>query len=390
MPGVLVEQGEPARCLTSWNPDGLAEFARRLTEAECSKRACVLDLTDEAIAGESSAAAVRLYVPSVMVLANLLIGRFRDAPLIVRLPSSSGLKLQLARGGLFFALANRREVTWADDAPEAWDRVAMAWMHPFHPSDAEMCREALVNIHDLERDAWVVHAAFQRYLLSVIHPHTRPARTLRSDLHRIARRWLSTRLDVRQGSELVSTLVDCAEVFYEIVVNVPDHAGLGYEPVGASLGQMYATLGGGRDSHNRLHFSVLDNGVGLPRRVNERHTDCVRSAEGALTDAILGKLPRREGGRGVGLSRVREIADQYAEELRSVGGSSSIRIVTNGDDSGSASELDWRSASEPATSTIAGLPVQGTLVWVSLGLEQRTISDDAHQLELTFAEPVAG
>jgi hypothetical protein len=264
-----------------------------------------------------------------MVVANLLVGRFRDVPVTVLLPSSSGLNLQLARGGLFFALANRSRVTWANEVPELWDRVADAWTHPFHPSDSDMFREALVSDRDVYRDSWVIRAAFQKYLLSVIHPHTRPARTLRADLQRIARRWLSTRLRVTHGSELVKTLVDCAEVFYEIVVNVPDHARLGADSNGCSLGQMYATLGGGRESHNRLHFSVLDNGAGLPDRVNAKYKDCHRSAEEALRAAVFGDLPRRPGGRGVGLSRVREIADHYAEGARGVGGVSSARSPTN-------------------------------------------------------------
>ena len=229
--------------LTSWSPSGLVGFAEALARSECDSQPFVLDLTDESIAGDSTPSAIRLYVPSVMVVANLLVGRFRDVPVTVLLPTSRGLNLQLARGGLFFALANRSNVTWANEAPELWDRVADAWTHPFHPSDTAMFREALVSDRDVHRDSWVIRAAFQKYLLSVIHPHTRPARTLRADLQRIARRWLSTRLRVAHGSELVKTLVDCAEVFYEIVVNVPDHPRLGADPGGCSLGQMYATLG---------------------------------------------------------------------------------------------------------------------------------------------------
>ena len=66
----------------------------------------------------------------------------------------------------------------------------------------------------------------KRYLLSVMHPHNRPARHLRHDLRQIAGRWLSSRLHVKPGSEMVGTLTDCLEVFYQIVVNVPDHASL--------------------------------------------------------------------------------------------------------------------------------------------------------------------
>ena len=369
----------------------MAQLASHLTEAESRGDPCVLDLSDEAIAVSSHPAAVRLHIPSVMVAANLLVGRFRDLPIEVRLPRSSGLSIQLARGGLFFSLANRcRDVTWADGAPERWIDVARAWTHPFHPSDAEMCREALVQTRNPKQEAWVVRAAFQRYLLSVIHPHMRPNRSLRWDLNYVAEHWLSNRLGIKQGSELVGTLNDCMTIFYEIAVNVPDHAGLGSGPSGASLGQIYVTLGGGRESYNRLHISVMDNGVGVARRVNEKFIDKPRCVEEALQDAICGTLPRREAGRGVGLRLVREIASEYTEGQRNVGGPSNIRIITNGDHEDSASELDWSSDADLTTSTMSDIPVQGTLAWVCLGLEQRTPDHDDNQLELRFVEPISG
>ncbi len=386
-----MERVEPASCLTSWNPDGLARLASHLAEAESKGCPCTLDLSDEAIAGSSSPAAVRLDIPSVMVAANLLVGRFQDLPVEVQLPCSNGLNLQLARGGLFFALAKREgRVAWSGGAPEAWEKVARTWIQPFHPNDEAMYRNALVDVRDVEREPWVVRAAFQRYLLSVIHPHLRPAYSLRADLDEIAQRWLSMRLDIPQGSKLVSTLRDCAAIFYEICVNVPDHAGLGGNSSGVSLGQIYVTLGGGRDSYNRLHMSVADNGVGLPQRVNERYPKLIRTSEQALLDAIMGNLPRREAGRGVGLGLVREIADQYAQGERDVGGPSSIHIITNGDDEHSTSEIRWEAGADPAVAGVRDLPVQGTLVWVCLGLERRTPFDDYHQAELTFAEPVFG
>ncbi len=253
-----------------------------------------------------------------------------------------------------------------------------------------MLREALVSVHDIERDSWVIRAAFQRYLLSLIHPHHRPATSLHRELSLIAGRWLSGRLGGHSAREMQKTLADCLEVFYQIVVNVPDHAALRREPQGCSLGQVYVTLGGGRESHNRLHFSVLDNGTGLPRRVNDLYPDRQRTSGEALSDAILGCLPRRTSGRGVGLNLVRKIASEYAWGDRQVGGASRICIVTNGDGEDSATFLDWHSGDmAPDVSTVAQLPVGGTLVWVSLGLEVTVSDDDPHQLELTFSEAVA-
>ena len=386
----LPEATSLARSLTSFDPPRLAAFARQLERAEHDGRHFELDLGDEAIAGSASPSAVRLSIPAVMVVSNLLVGRYRNVPVAARVPGSRGLNMQLARGGFFFALANRPGVSWVGDAPDEWTSAARSWSHPFHPSDAEMRRAALVDVKDPENDSWVVRAAFQRYLLSVMHPHNRPARHLRGELQQIAGRWLSGRLDVKPGSEMTTTLGDCLEVFYQIVVNVPDHASLRSNASGCSLGQVYATLGGGRESHNRLQFTVLDNGVGLPHRVRQLYKDRRRKAGEALRDAVMGRLPRPAGGRGVGLHLVRRIASQYTEGLRGVGGASTIRIITNGDVDGSASWLEWSPGSaEPRTSSVEDLPVRGTLAWVSLGLKSRIPDEDTHQLELTFTEPVA-
>lgn len=375
-------------CLTTLDPLSLAGLAGRFETAERRGTEFGLDLSDEAISGQSTPSAVRLSIPSIMIVSNLLVSRFRDVPISVRIPNSKGLNLQLARGGLFFALANRPEVNWTGEPPEEWSNVEKTWTHPFNPNDTKMRRAALVDIRDPDNDSWVVWAAFQHYLLSVMHPHTRPARHLRRELSRIANLWLSGRLGVKPGSEMVKTLIDCCEVFYQIVVNIPDHASLDSNPTGCSLGQVYVTLGGGRESHNRFHFTVLDNGVGIPSRVNTIYKDRPRNAEDALRDAVMGQLPHQFGGRGAGFDLVRQIANQYTERTRDVGGPSKIRIITNGDTDRSASYLEWNSESEkPDVSNIPDLPVHGTLAWVSLGLKNRIPDEDSHQLELTFTEP---
>ncbi len=383
-------QAELAAFASKWNPLELQEVARELRWAQAEGEPFHLNLSEVASPRLGNPSAVRLHIPSVMAMANLLVGCFRDVPVTVRLPAARGLNLQLARGGFFFALANREAVKWVDEKPDEWDDTNIAWTHPFHPDDSNMLREALVSIRDLEQESWVIRAAFQRYLLSVIHPHLRPASSLHRELSLVAGRWLSGRLGVRPGMEMERTLADCLEVLYQIVVNVPDHASLRRQPHGCSLGQVYATLGGGHESHNRLHFSVLDNGVGLPYRVNSLYGDRRRSAGEAVVDAVTGRLPRRTGGRGIGLDLVREIASGYIAGEREVGGASRICIVTQGDSADSATVLDWHSGGDaPEVATLEYLPIRGTLVSVSLGLDKRTPDEDAHQLELTFAETAA-
>ena len=116
--------------------------------------------------------------------------------------------------------------------------MAEAWTRPFHPHDEKMCREALVETKSLEADPWVSRSAFQGYLLSLLHPHRRPPQQLYGELRQIAGSWLSGRLDVASRSEMNATLVDCVELFHQIVVNIPDHAGLADDLASCSLGQI--------------------------------------------------------------------------------------------------------------------------------------------------------
>lgn len=103
--------------LTGWEPDGLAQLATAMLKAESRGDPFSLDLSDEGLAGSAQPSAVRLHIPAVLAIANLLVGRHRDLPLRVRLPESRGLNLQLARGGVFFALSNRCGVSWSDGPP---------------------------------------------------------------------------------------------------------------------------------------------------------------------------------------------------------------------------------------------------------------------------------
>ena len=75
---------------------------------------------------------------------------------------------------------------WIEGAPDEWDDTNIAWARPFHPDDSDMLREVLVCVRDLEEESWVIRAAFQRYLLSVIHPHLRPASSLHNELSLVA------------------------------------------------------------------------------------------------------------------------------------------------------------------------------------------------------------
>ena len=83
-----------AALLGKWDPLPLTEVALELRWAQTNDRSCHLDLSEESLVGTGSPSALRLFIPSVMTLANLLVGRYRNVPVTVRLPESRGLNLQ--------------------------------------------------------------------------------------------------------------------------------------------------------------------------------------------------------------------------------------------------------------------------------------------------------
>src|SRR5690242_5459672 len=86
----------------------------------------VLDLRPLDRSGNSARRVSRL---SVALLANLLLGRYTDLDLAVAWPTSDSARLQLTRGGLLFALAQRRgSVTFVEtEPPESLERWSGNW-----------------------------------------------------------------------------------------------------------------------------------------------------------------------------------------------------------------------------------------------------------------------
>ena len=85
-----MERPTASTSLTTFDPVGLAAFTRQLEAAELHGSVCVLDFSDQAVAGSARPSAVRLSIPSVMVVSNLLVGRFRDVPVARADPRNQG------------------------------------------------------------------------------------------------------------------------------------------------------------------------------------------------------------------------------------------------------------------------------------------------------------
>ncbi len=385
-----MERTPLAQALVQDRFESFREISQQFRGRESQGVSYRLDLSDSAICGGAEPSAVRLHTRSVMTLANLISGRFRRLSLKVRLPDADSINRQLARGGIFHAMARRAGPTRVENEPAEWLETMESWNRDFHPSDCRMRRDALVDSKFEPSQARSMRAAFQRQLFSVIQPHMRRAIEVGDDMQPLASTWLADTLGVASSSEAGIQIDDYLGAFQQIVVNICEHARIEDTEGGSSLAQIYATYGGGERSLNRLQFMVVDNGCGLSKSLPERYRDKPRNAAESLTDALMGKLPGFDGARGRGLKYVRETALAGHRSSGSGVTPNRISVITVGDAPDSAAVMSWSADSaDPAVQQYEGVPVVGTLVMVSLGLRLGSLGGGSAQddeLEMDFSE----
>ena len=385
-----MERTPLAQALVQDRFENFCDVSQHLKARESQGVSYLLDLSDSAICGTADSSAIRLNTPSVMTLANLISGRFRRLSLKVRLPNADSINRQLARGGIFHAIARRPGPTHIENEPAEWLETMESWNRDFHPSDCQMRRDALVDSKIEPSPTRSMRAAFQKQLFSVIQPHMRKAIEVGDDMQPLASTWLTDRLGVTSSSEVSIQIDDYLGAFQQIVVNICEHARIEDTRGGSSLAQIYATYGGGERSLNRLQLMVVDNGYGLSKSLPERYRDRRRNATESLTDALMGNLPGFSGARGRGLKYVRETAMANHRSSGSGVTPNRISVITVGDATDSAAVMTWSADSaDPAVQQYEGVPVTGTLVMVSLGLRLGSLSGGSVQddeLEMDFSE----
>lgn len=385
-----MERTPLARALVQDRFENFCDISQQLRGRESQGVSYLVDLSDAAICGSAGASAIRLHMPSVMTLANLISGRFRRLSLRVRLPDADSINRQLARGGIFHAIARRPGSTHVENEPVEWLEAMESWNRDFHPSDCRMRRDALVDSKIEPSPTRSMRAAFQRQLFSVVQPHMRKAIEVGDDMRPLASTWLTDRLGVPSNSEVSTQIDDYLGVFQQIVVNICEHARIEDTKGGSSLAQIFATYGGGERSQNRLQLMVVDNGYGLSKSLPERYRDKHRNAAESLTDALMGDLPGFDGARGRGLKYVRETAMSNYRSSGSGVTPNRISVITVGDAPESAAVMNWSADSaDPTVQQYEDVPVMGTLVMVSLGLrlgssDGESVQDD--ELAMDFSD----
>jgi hypothetical protein len=364
----------------------MEEIAVGLEEARTAGREYKVDLrpTNQSV----TPSALRLDTGTMLLVTNLLIAAYRDVPLDVALPETRHLGVQLARGGLLFALAR---ATAANDSKE----VLSSWLQVWHQSSLTY-RQALFS----ETDVLAAPRQFsstQRYLMTLINPHARGgSEEQAAQIASYLGTWIwrrATNLAGDAEGDLEPIATTAAEVMRQLFLNIREFAGLDRSPSAdrrdSSLLQVFFTRGG-TSSSNRLYLLVLDTGMGIPARVRELQQDADIPAVKALLGVLDGTFRQWRPNRGWGLSDIHEACIKHSER-RPVGSPAARMLLASGDAgaadiSAVAALMPDRSA--PPSADAWRVPIQGTCVLVELPLRFRSaLRTGAEQLELEFNEP---
>jgi hypothetical protein len=237
---------------------------------------------------------------TVMMVSDLLLGEFRDVPIAYTLPPDPR-RLQLARGGLLFALAQGR--------PDDEDLVS--WLEPWHPT-SHLYRQALLRYED--NDSVARLPSVEADMLTLVNPHRHGASEDQATIiTNYVESWLYRRSralgDPHEASPAAGVYA-AGEVVRQLFLNIREYAALDRDdtdPRGStSLIQVFFTRGGGLRGANRLYLLVLDTGVGLPARVRELQGDPDLPATKTVVGVLDGTFRRHRPNRGWGLHDIYE------------------------------------------------------------------------------------
>ena len=270
---------------------------------------------------------------------NILLTASPGRPMEVALPSDRMLVDALERGGLFFALGQRRNP--AVLIHQDFERRRSVWEKSWDPGSQEVQQELAIdegNRVPLEQSirpdltASGLAAVF-------VNPHARARDDqLVDELGRKeAEPWIAEWL-VKIGKGLESLERDLlaariSRILREMVSNL-DHA---FRPVTGLYGsvpqrrkksyvQVYCTTG----QTNRLHLVVGDTGLGIVRTlrpklmaVDSRYDldDGIKSDSDIVQELLAGKLPNFGQASGLGYSMIRSVASDLGGKVHVVTGS---------------------------------------------------------------------
>ena len=242
---------------------------------------------------EGTASARRVGPWWASTVTNLLAGHFSDLPLRVALPAARGVQLQLLRGGLYHALAQRPGpvdyTACSDFAEDALRSSSGAWTPKtghvlFGEASGTPVSERsylYANTHARAESGY-----FRRYADSAAFPFLgeiipQPNASAGREARQIFLQW-------------------ACKALVEVLDNLSTHAfnrldaGFDADWLGPTVVDrarsclLVGVTTGGADSYDRLHFTALDNGYGIPRTMRWKHPAPLRSTGSAdIVERVL-------------------------------------------------------------------------------------------------------
>jgi hypothetical protein len=367
-----VAQPDPSNVigLTSLTADALESMVRKARHlGELGDRVS-LDLTG--LQPSTNARNSRVSIQWANVLSNLILGYLGTIPLAVKLPDHSSMEIQLARGGLFFALARHLDVTvtGAGATPDRLDR----WRTDWQIAKPEQPQFEFPEPLDGEADSELVPVAMDRRILAFLNPQTVPSKTLHSEQQNTVYPWVANLIGT-VPAEFVSKRErlrrDASRVIRELVDNVCDHSCVG--PGDTSYVILSVTTGSRGESANRLYITVFDTGIGIPSSIQERMPYYKNEPALAVADALKG-LERYGRDRGIGLPRIAKLAESrhgrvfLATSAEGFGGGTGSVVASVGQSLQTSAEV------------FPTLPIRGTIAVVTLPI---TTPEEIEELKVT-------
>jgi hypothetical protein len=236
----------------------------------------------------------------VALLAAALIGSLRDRRVTVDVDDPDAVD-SLLRVGLATALSRRANgcTTFAAAARDLnRPRLGAVWT-----SGSRATTEALFAAHDP-----ATTGGFGPRYATFVNPHLSTGAEGHPDVVFLVRRWLTRRLGEALPEHAVDALVATVGASLdELIANVQEHAAAERTPRIDCLVRVSITTANG------VRCSVSDNGRGIADSLGSKVPS--NGNANTLVSLIEGELPGWDAGRGVGLTRVRQLARDVGGHL---------------------------------------------------------------------------
>jgi hypothetical protein len=292
------------------------------------------------------------------VLAAVLAGRYRGMHFEVDLPENAAANTQMARAGLFCALAHHEGLNWSR-FDEAQGRSLRRWAQDWEPAEP---RAALFDFEGVEDVA--APAVLDDRLVAFVNADSYPRSEAEREQATVLHPWLRRLASTRGSRSDEAMLGNVSQIISALLENVRVHGGLSSAN---DLCSVSAFVTKGSSGGDLLYLSVLDTGVGMPATLAQRDFDADVPTDMRVAAAFNGTIPLRERDRGRGLHGITCLVNDFGGSL----------FAASGTMDGPTYVVDHHAGGDEDVhvDTDEGLGMTGTVVVVALPVLRRSRQD---------------